>query len=498
MRKALVFGAAVLLLLGGVSYAVMGPFEVASLTHPTLPESSSSYRESPQDIMHPIQQDVNPQDTQNAQPYDDGITWSWEEKVAPIDVLEYVKDLPYNEWVEIDEKTTRQLFEGVVQKALKQMQIEGNGGEFEEVLRQKLLYFTPEFEYYYPPYEEDFSKRIVRFPVKIMRKDDSDNTIVFQLGRAEDDEREIELYFKTLDDGNQILRGIALYRDRYVVGEIGPPKKESLFLAWKNPNFQEVCLSKRYFNSNWTNFGNREELLSFHQGNPAPVEDNTTSEPPLDLSGVDILFEPAVFDTVYENWEPYDASYFQGLRSIINLCKLQLGLIDNGQELEKVLRREFLEYVPWKPIDPNNFNAWEEPFIELVSIRRESTPEPDKTVVYHFDIGDMFARDVYITFTRELGANIPYDWGIKQISFIQPVTMKYKDKDGVVKQGVGELTKSFTFDYTQDYLTGRDPTEIVADYEKVLLDPRGYMLTPLSEQLIAYFKYGEPSAHNIR
>jgi hypothetical protein len=114
----------------------------------------------------------------------DPIVWSWEQELEPLDVLAFVEDLPYDEWIEIDEVTVRRLFEDIIQHAISNMELEvGAGGEFEELLRQDLLYFTPEFEYYWswPTYAEDETERIVRFPVWIKRT----KTTVYENGDAD-------------------------------------------------------------------------------------------------------------------------------------------------------------------------------------------------------------------------------------------------------------------------------------------------------------------------
>jgi len=479
MRKALVFGAVVFLLFGGISYAIVAPFEVASLTIPNLPASASSYWESPQEIMQPIQKDINPQDTLEAVPYDDGITWSWEEKVTPIDVLEYVKDLPYNEWVEIDEKTTRQLFEGIIQKALEQMEIEYNGGEFEDVLRQKLLYFTPEYEYYWPPYEEDFSKRVVRWPVKIMRQDDSDNTIIFQLGRAYDDERKVEIGFKSLDGGTPILGQIVLNRRRYIPEEEGKPKKELLFLVWDKEG--EVKFARAYLNNDGTIFKTIDRpILIFHQGNPAPVEDNTASEPPLEISGVKCLF-----DLKYRDYEGWDQHAFQTFRGLINLCKLQLNLQDNGHELEKILWRDFFIYKP----DWNTGLGETALNLEVAGVERLNPPD-ENTEIFELTITPAQPNQpdkyIYITLTKEIGRYIPgYEWGVKHIR----LEFATADENNII---TGQEDRNFEFVYTMDYTEGIDPTEIAAYYDRYLFDTNGMLLTTPEEELIAAFYYNQP------
>ena len=172
-----------------------------------------------------------------AVPYDDGITWSWEQEVEPLDIEAYVAQLPLNEWVEIDQLTLRRLFEDVVRKGLEEMGLEpGKGGEFEKLLRQKLLYFVPEYEYWWPPYEEDFSRREVKFPVKIMRTENDYTNIAvkIQLGRYSYD-REIEFYMgnkKQLEGFSDFT--IVLSQNKYLPGVTGPSarKKRKLYLIY--------------------------------------------------------------------------------------------------------------------------------------------------------------------------------------------------------------------------------------------------------------------------
>jgi hypothetical protein len=78
--------------------------------------------------------------------------------------------------------------------------------------------------------------------------------------------------------------------------------------------------------------------------------DNTDEEPLIDLSGLDLLLSPQRLQLYDDNHEAFERYAYQAFQGIINLCKLQLGLVDgyledNGYELEKFLRRYFLDFL---------------------------------------------------------------------------------------------------------------------------------------------------------
>ena len=127
-----------------------------------------------------------------------------------------------------------------------------------------------------------------------------------------------------------------------------------------------------------------------------------------------------------------------------------------------------------------------------MDIRREASPQ-EGAVVYHFTIGNLHTcRDLYLTFTKEIAENVGYEYGLKQISWVKPVRVEYVDEHGERKEGTGEEVRSFRFVYTLDYVEGRDPTEIVALYEKALFDPRGY---EIEGKAILSFNYNDPIPH---
>ena len=442
------------------------------------------------------------------------VVWSWEQELEPLDIVEYVADLPYDEWVEIDEVTCRRLFEDLIQRALDQMELEqGNGREFEQLIRQKLLYFTPEFEYYWswPTYPKDTESAVVRFPVWIKRtkttvyeRGDAD-AVSFSLGRKYDDSRRCNAIFL-----EQQLISISSHRYRYLPGVLGESKIEYLSLAWQaKTNSRITHFNTRYYNQkdgsifhNGSFYDKKSEngnpLLVFGVGYSSPIEDNRPSnQPELEIFGIEQLFTDRSLEFYYENPEAYGAWYPQAIRGIVNLCKLQLGLEHNGFELEKVLRRDFLEYVPWPPLDEDAFYSNTEAAIELVGIMR--SPSEDVVVVYEFTIASTQGRYVYVIFNKEWGQVIDdYEWGIKQISYIQPVELEYYDQDGNRKEGVGDLTRLFKF-------TTDDAGGVIAEYYQEMLAPggwlltlrpEGYVITPHKETSpIAYFHEGSPELH---
>ena len=437
----------------------------------------------------------------------ESVVWSWEQELEPLDILEYVEDLPYDEWVEIDEATCRRLLEDVVQRALVQMELEpGEGGEFERLLRERLLYFTPELEYYWswPTYSVSANRASTRFPVVVKHVDgelssgDSTHVVYVRLGRVRDDQRVLKLLFLADSYVGELI-AIGLYRDRYIPGLLGEPKEESLLLACQFPARTSVYFYHDWFNQDGTAYAVASDpSLVFQQGNGAAEVDRTQEEPRLEISGVERLFEPGRLEHYYENWEPYDAGYFQAIRGIINLCKLQLDLISNGQALEMVLRRDFLEYTPWDPIDEETFDPESEPANELVSVRRETTEDPENIVIYQFDIGREFDRGVYVRFDRGWGGIDDYEWGVKQISFVQTIIIECIDANGEELRGLGDLTRVFKFELDA---SGR----LVADYYEEYLSPGGWPLTLTEDGFVitpnkplepkGYFRAGDPEMH---
>jgi hypothetical protein len=359
-----------------------------------------------------------------------------------------------------------------------------------------------------------------------------------------------------------------------------------------------------------------EYLLTFQKGNPIPIVDNTYDEPAVDLSGLDLILSPERMELYYDDWDVFDPYAYQTFRSIIELCKLQLNLAGNGQELEKVLRRDFLEFLYYDRdrvymekleqycnmsreeliaelqdirenatgVDRNVRTAyviyairrklaqddsdrsfateverwlayilddctreseygldrdlismigrlladiaresitsdeiqgilyrWASevrefyvirgcnvcaPF-QTVSIQRMKSLDPDK-VVYKFRIDVPFnIITVNVGFSRKLGRAMGLPWGIVGITWSIFEEMDYVE-DGVKKHGVGERERNFDFIYTRDFLEGRDPTDISAIYEELLVDPRGYTLTPPEEQLVLFFDYGIPTPFGLR
>jgi len=339
-----------LVLGGGICFAVER--QLAPLPDPTLTPNLDGFQQvSEGGVQEP--------------PYDDGITWSWEEKVEPLDVIEFMKSLPYDEEREIDELTLRRLFEDIIQKAKDMMKIGGDGGDFEKTLRRHFLYFIPELEYWWPPYEEDFSKREVKFPIKVkkIRSNDGIDVLWFHLGRYADSERDVLVGFN--DDGMEVR----VYWEKYLPDKEGPPWIEILRFTISF-EYKEAYFTRSYCDEEFTICTRLEGLKLYEMGNPEPKIDNTKDEPPLDLSGIGILFHRIPYD----KWRIIDPALFQTFRGMINLIKLQLNLIDNGYELDKILWRDFFRFdygVRYFGLEA-----------ELANVRRESTPDPDQIGKY--------------------------------------------------------------------------------------------------------------------
>lgn len=396
-----------------------------------------------------------PPDTSQAVAYDDGITWSWEGKVEPLNLIEFMKTLPYGEEREIDELTLRRLFEWLVEEAKRRMQIEGDGGDFETTLRRYVLYFTPEVEYYWPPYEEDFSKRVVKFPIKVEKRktlDSGEDTLVIHLGRYGDNERDMVIYM------NEGGIDINIWRKKYIPEVAGPPIIENIYFTAAN-EYHIAALARQYFTEVMEEYTPLEVLKRYRFGNTEPEIDNTKDEPALDLSGVGILFQ-----LPYDKWRIWGAALLQTYRSLINLCKLQLNLIDNGYELEKILWRDFFRF----DRGADYFGIYS----ESANARRESTADPDREV-FKFRVGNVeTARTIYLTLNKKF-APPGYEWGIEQITLSRPI---------VVKGAIGEEVRELEFVYGPDNL-------LYLDYTLSQFDNGGYTIL---NKTLAFFEYNNP------
>jgi len=273
--------------------------------------------------------------------------WSWEQELEPLDILTFVEDLPYDEWIEIDEVTCRRLFEDVIQRALEQMEIDG--GHFEQMLRERFFYFTPEREYYFPPYEEDFSQRETLFSVTVMREQNKycSEGVTIQLGRYADDVRYVNVIFK---EGE--LNVVGLDRQFYYPGEQGYKKTiETLMGLYP----QQALGLEAWLNADRSIFIGSRRLFEYEVGNFTPVVDNTAEERSLELMGIDILF-----DLPYQNWSAYGPSLFQTYNGLVHLLELQLGISDSPYELYRFLWPELFYYqkgFDYFGMDTELFNA---------------------------------------------------------------------------------------------------------------------------------------------
>ena len=326
--------------------------------------------------------------------------WSWEQDLELLDILEYVEDLPYDEWIEIDEVTCRRLFEDLIQRSLDQMKIDG--GHFEQMLRERFFYFTPEREYYYPPYEEDLSEREVLFPVRIMRdtqifvdRDTLEEVLKIELGRFPDDLREFTVVWDSTGPSF-----VELNRKLCYPGETGHAKTKELALdfylgkgyvteRWFN---DDNPLDDILFNDNDSLFIGAHRLYEYEVGSVTPVVDNTEGESALDVSGIDILFDLPALPTIY------DHKLFQTYNGLVNLCKLQLNLTNNGYELEKLLWRDLLYYD--EGVDYFGSKT------ESSDARRTYHEASSNQAKFELDVGNATTgRDVVITLSQDFGDN---------------------------------------------------------------------------------------------
>ena len=377
-----------------------------------------------------------------------------------------MRSLPYDEWVEIDELTCRRLFEDIIQKGLKIMGIEGDGGDFERTMRKYLLYFVPEYEYYWPPYAPP-EEREVKFPVKVKKEIGfGGDGLVFHLGRYADEERDVGFFINTNNFRSKYLNdfGISVRKKKYLPGIEGPPKIEGIRL-FINLTTGEVELNKDYIGDEGDPFYTPTKLLKQYElGNPEPIVDNTKDEPPVDLSGVELLLD-GVRIKKEGKWYIWDPALFQTFRSIINLCKLQLNLADNGHELEKVLWRDFFRF-DYGPSEL--FGVGEFANVKLVK------DEPDRKI-FLFDVGNIHtARLVYVTLTKDKRF-VPegFDWGVEVITVSRPI---------MINGAIGEEIKEFEF------IIGEGGVPC-ADYTLTRFDNAGYTVF---NKTMAYFRYNIP------
>ena len=144
------FNSCIFFFISAACFAFTGPVGSCGLTTVTQPEIIPDAGSPPEDgrdlLMIPVSMQ-SPPDTSHAVPYDDGITWSWEEEVTPIDIYDFIENMPFNQWQVIDERTCRALFEDIIQKVLSQWG-QPLGGRLDSALRQYIFKFTPEYEYW--------------------------------------------------------------------------------------------------------------------------------------------------------------------------------------------------------------------------------------------------------------------------------------------------------------------------------------------------------------
>jgi hypothetical protein len=199
-----------------------------------------------EDVLFPVSlQDLPGAD--EAVPYDDGVTWSWEEEVEPIDIYDFIESMPFNWWQVIDEKTCRALFEDLIQKVVNRWN-QPSDGRLAQALREYIFKFTPEYEYWYPVYEPDPEKREVKWPVKIAKVMDKNGNpgVYFKLGRPDDEFRYILIGFNKQQDGTYLIYPIIKESYKWTAERSDIPKTVTYSLI-RDPRDKnnKVCIVKK-------------------------------------------------------------------------------------------------------------------------------------------------------------------------------------------------------------------------------------------------------------
>jgi len=368
-------------------------------------------------------------------PIENETTWSWEAPVEPVDIEAFAERLPFDEEIQIDELTCRGLFEDFIRRMLAYMRIEEDGGDMEEVLREQLLYFVPEYEYYWPPYEDDIENREILFPVTVTRYSSRIHRLDlrFTLGRLGGEERTVSIYIDNMTDFDDwsILGVSHETANRRLPGRLDHIAEETLSLAvFDNP--WECLLSYDYTLENprtgERTYSDFATLKEYERGNPEPIVDNTVPPYPSDLRGVELLFdvEPG------SGWQIWDPVTFQTFHSLVDMCALQLDLVDgNDYELRKVLWRDFFYFD--RGVSHFGLDA------EIVEVQRDDVHREEEEE-FIFRIGNISTeRRLYLTLSEDFGdEEMGYKLGIKKIVLNRPMR---------INGAMGDEMRVFEFGY---------------------------------------------------
>ena len=381
--------------------------------------------------------------------------WSWEETAATVDIVGLANSLPTAEAISIDEQTLRGVVEGIAGRALAQMGLEGRGGQFEAVLREELLYFTPEFEYFWPPYSQGM--RFVRWPITVEAAElrNGVQSVAFVLGRPLDDERTL-----IVSMSESQLTEVRLIRKQYRTGTTA--SRQSLWLSFAQAQaafYDDEGALDGTISGPWV------PKMLFMYGKSEPQMGTAVEMESSKLDGIQLLLEPHPSDNYPLSVEVYDpratGQVFEIIRSLIALAKGQLSLQSNGSELERVLREQFFEFNPWQPLGEDAALAFLEPAYELVSIRTLSGRQ-DGELVYRWVLTVMLAR------SDETAIGL----SLNEIVFKRPVAFAIDE--------LGEEIRIVRFEHDNHQGFG-------AVFQKFITDPQGRVNIPLDEQIIARF-----------
>jgi len=389
--------------------------------------------------------------------------------------IDWLRGLQGNRWYRIDYgdagvEHVKWIFDSIINLARIQMDLEEEGGEFERALRRYVFYWDPGYEYWFPPYpdfegglgnpiEAEIEKQ-VRWPVWMKKKPIPpgkpwDEYYVIHLGRQLDDERDIYLKLK---EGR--LYNVKVIRWRYLPGVEGPPKVEELKFQFAEG---EVELTRTYYHDNrsWEVY-RQETLMVFGRGNPEPVSMGV-EEPDLEIDGVLLLFD--VPPEEEERFAPDKAS--QAFRGLIHLVRLQLGLSEDGGDLERYLRRDLFYYYPWDP--------WSE-FVRVKHLPpAEEAQEGQERFLLEIRGGDRLRR-LWISLSEAHGdPERGYEWGISKIKL-----------ERYLEEGTGPPRTELRL-----FLLARDRAVPVALYGRGVRNPDW---TVAALEPLAAFERGNPTA----
>ncbi len=318
--------------------------------------------------------------------------WSLEEVPAPLTASAFSAGQAEGGWVEVDEARFRALREGVVALALEQLALPPGASALEALLRDRLLYYTPELETYWPPYAEAGTLRIKRWPVRgrVEREAPARLVLSFQLGRPQDDARRLRLAYE-----GDWLASVSLTRQRYAADDLTAPRTQTRTLVLLDGVPATATLFEE-LDGIW-----QPTRLGFEAGALAPGFGRLDELDDPAAHGVALLLaydrhagtplDRLVFD-------PREVPLaFQVVRGLVAQTQAQLGGAD--PELERALRQQLLEFSPWGFLNQADADHLYTTAYELVSLRRLEAEAGQAR--YRLTLGNLQRRTVTVTLAPE-------------------------------------------------------------------------------------------------